>query len=68
MAKGMVTTSDLAAHFRCSEDTVRRLAREKRIPYIMLRGTYRFDVDEVVAALRRQERERETGPSPARST
>ena len=60
MAKPMVTTSDVAAHLSCSEETVRRMARERAIPYIKLGGAngdeYRFDVDEVVRALRDRER------------
>lgn len=49
----------LARSLRCSSDTIRKLARDRRIPFIELSPNQRrFNLDEVLAALRKEVVER----------
>ena len=49
----------LARALRCGADTVRKLARDRRIPFIELSPNQRrFNLDEVLAALRKEVIER----------
>ena len=53
----MLTSSKLAEELGLTKNTVLKLANEGRIPCIKLptaRGDYRFDLDEVVEALRKR--------------
>jgi excisionase family DNA binding protein len=52
------TTEQVAAALHVGPATVRKYAREHRLPYDVTPGGHRrFDVDEAVAAIRRQHRE-----------
>ena len=46
------TTEEVARRFRVCGESIRRWARAGRIPAFRAGGQYRFDLDEVEAALR----------------
>jgi excisionase family DNA binding protein len=47
----LLTTAELAEQLHMNEETVRKLAREKRIPSIRLTRTWRYDPAAVEQAL-----------------
>ena len=51
-SRQFITTAEVASHFACSEETIRRMARDRQIPYIKIRDQYRFDLDAVMRRLR----------------
>jgi excisionase family DNA binding protein len=48
----LVDAEQLAKALSCSKRTVERLVDGGRIPFYRVRGTHRFDIAEVKAALR----------------
>lgn len=49
----LVNVKEMAGLLRVSESTVRRLVREKKVPYFRLLGrSTRFDPEQVINALR----------------
>jgi excisionase family DNA binding protein len=50
----LVDTGEMAERLGVHERTVRRLAREGKIPCLQLEKEYRFDVEAVFAALERK--------------
>lgn len=49
--KAMLSVKQLAEHLNISEATVRTLMAENKIPYLKIKGIYRFDLDQVLKAL-----------------
>ena len=49
--KAMLSVKQLAEHLNISEATVRTLMAEDKIPYLKIKGIYRFDLDQVLKAL-----------------
>jgi|TARA_R100000005_G_scaffold95204_2_gene75843 excisionase family DNA binding protein len=43
----LVTLKDVARYLSVSENNVRNLIRKNQIPYIVVGGIYRFDMDKV---------------------
>lgn len=54
-ARRYITTQEVASHLSCSEETIRRLARDRRIPYLKVRSGYRFDLEQVIERLEKHE-------------
>ena len=50
----MTNIRDLAAYLKFSEDTIRRLIKNHEIPFIKIRGAYRFDLDQIEAWIEAQ--------------
>lgn len=48
----ILTTEELAAELKLSVDSVRLMAREGEIPAMKMKRQWRFDLEEVKAALR----------------
>ena len=48
---GMLSVKALAEYLSVSEATVRTLVSEDKIPYLKIRGIYRFNLDKVLEAL-----------------
>ncbi len=57
----LVTARQLGGLLAVSEHLVSRLAREGRIPFVMVGGCRRFDPEAVDAALKAQEQHENTG-------
>tara|TARA_R110002012_G_scaffold319692_2_gene541040 strand:- start:4388 stop:4597 length:210 start_codon:yes stop_codon:yes gene_type:complete len=49
--KAMLSVKALAEYLSVSEATVRTLLAEGKIPYLKIKGIYRFNLDEVLKAL-----------------
>lgn len=49
--KGMLSVKALAEYLSVSEATVRTLVSEDKIPYLKIKGIYRFNLDKVLKAL-----------------
>lgn len=47
----LITLRELARELRCSEATLYRLAKERRLPCMRLGKSYRFRLDAVLEAL-----------------
>lgn len=56
MVDRLITTQELARRLACSQETIRRKAREELIPSIKVGSDYRFDPDKVTLALSRGSR------------
>ncbi|OPG15996.1 helix-turn-helix domain-containing protein [Ferroacidibacillus organovorans] len=54
MEKQYTTRKAVADAINIPEDTVWRLARQKKIPFIKVGRAYRFNLDEVIEALKGQ--------------
>jgi len=52
-----LTTEELATLLKIQEQTIRKWAREGRIPFVKVGSDYRFIKEEVVNALRDKQRE-----------
>ena len=50
--KKLLTVKQLANRIECSTDLVYSMAKADEIPYYNLRGQYRFNLDEVLEALK----------------
>ncbi|MBN2023591.1 MAG: helix-turn-helix domain-containing protein [Pirellulales bacterium] len=51
MGKRMVTVPDMAKYLGCSQETVRRMLREGKIPGLKLFKDWRMDAEQVTLAL-----------------
>jgi excisionase family DNA binding protein len=63
LARQLATVSQAAQAFNVSRETIRRWARAGTIPFYGTTQTWRFDLDEVRAALRK---DAATSSTPAR--
>ena len=50
--KTLITVKQLAINLECSTDLVYSMAQADEIPHYNLRGQYRFNLDEVLEALK----------------
>ena len=50
--KHLLTVNELAKALNCSTSTIYRMIRDGMIPYIDIRSSYRFDLEDVRKALR----------------
>jgi excisionase family DNA binding protein len=49
----VLTTAELAIHLRVSEVTIQRYCRQKKIPFFHIGNEYRFNLGEVIEALKK---------------
>ena len=50
----LIPTHEMARKLSCSQETIRRKAREKVIPSVKVGSDYRFDPEKVTLALSRK--------------
>jgi len=50
--KHLLTVNELAEALNCSTTSIYRMIHDEMIPYFDLRSGYRFDLEEVLKALR----------------
>ena len=48
----LITVKQLAANLECSTDLIYSMAQADEIPHYNLRGQYRFNLDDVLEALK----------------